>query len=253
MLDAVARAQPGQLLREADEQLKQADVKLKRTDEQGSEHYSVVPLFMEPQGQRGRLVALSGRTRRVVRIGVEDPDIVARFGIDHYYEISLFTDDSQDNPVVFCVRELPHGMPTGDGPEYLEQVRVAGFFFKLWTYHLAPSGEVSENDRSRGAFRQPAPLLIGLQPVWYPQQPTPISPVAGAIAGGLFLLALLGVWLALWRSGRSDKRFHDQTIAKTLAMGPHVALDELGLGAGSPADFGKLETRDGEGSVGNDH
>jgi len=252
MLDAVARAKPGQLLREADEQLKQADAKLKRTDRQGNEYYSVVPLFMEPQGQRGRLVALSGWTRRVVPIRVEDPDVVARFGIDHYYEISLFTDDSEDNPVVFCVRDLPYGMPTGDGSGYVEQVRVAGFFFKLWSYHVAPSGEVPENDRSRGGFRQPAPLLIGLQPVWYPPEPLHVSPVAGAIAGGLFLLALLGVWLALWQSGRRDKRFRDQTIAKTFAIGPHVALDELALGAASPADSGKSDARDGEGSVEND-
>jgi hypothetical protein len=252
MLDAVARAKPDQLLREAREQLKHADAKLKRTDKQGSEYFSVVPLFLEPQGQRGRLVALSGKARRVVSIRVEDPDIVARFGIDHYYEISLFTDASQDNPVVFCVRELPHGMPTGDGPEYVEQVRVAGFFFKLWTYQLAPSGELPENDRSRGAFRQPAPLLIGLQPVWYPQQPMPINPIAGAIAGGLFLLALLGIWLALWQSGRGDKRFHDQTIAKTQATGPRVSLDQLKLGAGSPVDSGKLEGTDREDRVGND-
>jgi len=36
--------------------------------------------------------------------------------------------------VVFCVRELPKGMPMGDGPDYSEYVEVAGFFFKTWAY-----------------------------------------------------------------------------------------------------------------------
>ena len=244
MLDAVGRAEPGQLLRQADQQLKHAGQKLKRTDKQGYEHFSVVPLFMEAEKQHGRLVSLSGRARRVVRVRVDDADVVARFGIDHYYEISLFTDDSEGNPLVFCVRELPKGMPTGDGPEYSEQVRVAGFFFKLWSYHVAPSAQVPEAGRS--APRQPAPLLIGRRPVWYPQTESPlISPTVGAIAGGLFVLALLGVWLAMWQSGRADKRFHDQTIAKTHSIDSNVSLNDIGLGADGTPDFGGLEGTDG--------
>ena len=66
-----------------------------------------------------------------------DQDIVARFGIDHYYQVSLFTDDSQGNPLTFCVRELPEGMPYGNLPRYGETVRIAGFFFKTWSYSVS--------------------------------------------------------------------------------------------------------------------
>ena len=246
MLDAAGRAEPGQLLREAESQLEEVDERLERTDKQGNRHFSVVPLFMEAQKQHGRLVAFSGRARRVVRISVEDPDVVARFGIDHYYEMSIYTDDSEGNPVVFCVRELPQGMPTGDGPEYGEKVRVAGFFFKLWSYHISSSGGEAEARRGGRAPRQPAPLLIGRRPVWYPyQKPPPLmSPIVGAIAGGLFVVALLGVWLALWQSGRGDKRFHDQTIAKTHSIDSQISLDEIGLAAEHGPALGGPEKTD---------
>lgn len=248
MLDAVGRAKPGQLTREANRQLKLVEKEFKRTDEQGNRQFSVVPLFMQPQKQRGRLVELWGRARRVVRIDVEDPDIVARFGIDHYYEMSVFTDDSEGNPLIFCVRQLPEGMPTGDGPDYGEQVRMAGFFFKLWSYHISSSGEAGETGRD--AFRQPAPLLIGRQGTWYPAEPTLSSPIAGAIGGGLFVLALLGVWLALWRSGRSDRRFHEQTLAKAHSIDPDVSLNEIGLGADGTPDLSTPGPSDEEHGVG---
>ena len=62
--------------------------------------------------------------------------------------------------------------------------------------------------------------------------------MAGAIAGGLFLLPLMGVWLALWRYGRSDRQFRRQTIAKTLAIDSAESLNEIALGPDTPADSG---------------
>ena len=46
--------------------------------------------------------------------------------------MEVFTEDSQNRPLVFCVRELPPGMPTGG--DLREPIRVAGFFFKSWRY-----------------------------------------------------------------------------------------------------------------------
>ncbi len=250
MLDAVARAKPGQLSRQAAEQLKHVSKDLKRADDQGNEHFSVVPLFMKPGEQRGRLVVLSGRARRVVRIDVDDADIVDRFGIDHYFEISLFTDDSEGNPLVFCVRELPSGMPTGDGPDYGEQVRVAGFFLKLWSYYISSADQPPQPDTGRGPRRQPAPLLIGRQAFWYPRQAPVISPTAGAIAGGLFVLALLGIWLAVWQTGRRDKRFHARTVARTLSADPHASLNEIALATEGTDDSRGPEETSGDSSAG---
>ncbi len=65
----------------------------------------MVPLFNEPASQRGRLVLLSGSARDVLRVDVPDRDIQERFGIRHYYQVHLFTDDSQGNSLIICVRE----------------------------------------------------------------------------------------------------------------------------------------------------
>jgi hypothetical protein len=191
-LAAVGRSQPGELLATADAELRA----------RGKDHYSVEPLFNDPAGQRGNLVVLSGTVRRAVRVRVDDPDIVERFGIDHYYELYLFTDDSQGNPLVFCVRELPAGMPAGDEPHYGESVRVAGFFLKSWSYRPGGGG-----DAHPGRARQLAPLLVGREPVWYPPPESSASILVGAVAGGVFLLILLGLWLAAWQLRRGDRQF----------------------------------------------
>jgi hypothetical protein len=229
LMAAAARSKPGELLRAADARLQQS----------GEESYSVYPLFRQDQSQKGRLVALTGMAREVVRIPVDDPDIVARFGIDHYYQIALFTDDSQGNPIYFCVRELPQGMPTGAGPRFGEDVRVAGFFLKTWVYRtVADPAAPYEEKPGRGPV---APRLIGRDLVWYRQPERSSSVIAGAIAGGLFVVALLGVWVAIWRFNRGDRQFQRQTLTKTLGIDRPVRLDDLaadqpGSEPGQPAD-----------------
>jgi len=229
MLDAVGRAEPGELLRLADDELRRT----------GKDRFSVVPLFMEPESQHGQLVALSGTVRRVVPIRVKEPDVVERFGIDHYYELALFTDDSEDNPLFFCVRELPEGMPIGEGADFGEHVRVAGFFFKLRLYPLELPD--AEGPARRG---QLAPLLFGREPVWYPQQKPATNTMFQAIAGGLFVLVLLGIWLGLWRYGRGDKQFHDQTLVKAHGSDSGIALDKIDLTGDGTPDFSRLEEMD---------
>jgi hypothetical protein len=207
MLAAVGRARPGQLLREA---------------RGGSS--SVEPLFNRPGGQRGRLVVLAGTTRRVVRVRVDEPDIRERFGIDHYYEMYLFTDDSQGNPLVVCVRRLPKGMPTGDDPQFAEYVEVAGFFLKGWAYRPNPAAQ--ESTGGRADPRRVAPLLIGREPVWRPPQKPAGRPWVAAIASGLFLLVLLGIWFALWRYSRGDRKFRARWLDRRVTDGG--ILDKTG-------------------------
>jgi hypothetical protein len=156
LLSAVGRAKPGELLRQADAELRRS----------GRRSISVVPLFNQPEQQSGRLVVLEGSARSVVEVPIDDPELAARLGINHYYQITLFTygtpqetdADSQGNPLVVCVRELPAGMPVGDDPGYTEQVRVAGFYFKKWSYPILRPGEKS--------VLQLAPLVIGQKPLW---------------------------------------------------------------------------------------
>jgi hypothetical protein len=193
----------------------------------------VVPLFNEPYTQKGRLVALSGTVRRIIPVQVDNEDLVRRFGFDRYYEVSLFTEDSQSNPLVFCVRELPQGMPTGEGPRYGEYVTVAGFFFKTWAYRARAADASS-------AAEQLAPLLIGRSLVWHQEPEFAASPWVGVIAGGLFVVALLGVWLALWRYSLGDRRFRERVIAKRLAPAPGSSLDKLDLEVEGTPDFTNL-------------
>ena len=242
MLAATGRAKPGQLHREAQEVLREAGKQYKRKEGGG---FSVVPLFNRAKQQRGRLFELTGTARRVLRIRVDNPEIVSRFGIDHYYEMAVYTDDSQDNPIIFCVRRLPKGMPTGDDARYGEYVRVAGFFFKTWGYGAQRPVELPEAQKKNVVQRQLAPLLIGREPHWYRQEPPARSTMAGAIGGLLFVLVLLGIWLALWRYSRGDRRFRDETMAKALAPEPGepVSLDDIGLRADGTPDFSRLEER----------
>ena len=99
--------------------------------------------------------------RRVVRVPIDDPAIVARLGADHYFEIDLVAEGSQNNPLVFCTLDLPDGMPLGGPPSYGESVEVTGFFLKNWQYPTALSeGEKAANPGSSQAL-QTAPLVIG--------------------------------------------------------------------------------------------
>ncbi len=194
MLAAVGRAEPGELLRLAREEL----------ESEGKKSFSVVPLFNEPAKQRGRLVTLSGTARRAVKVLVKDADIVRRLGIRYYYEIYLYTPDSQDNPLVFCVRYLPAEMPVGSDPQYSQQITATGFFFKTWTFRP----QMADMPDGESNTRQLAPLLIGREPVWLePSVSGGANPWIGVVTGGLFILVLLAIWLSVWRSARRDRQF----------------------------------------------
>jgi hypothetical protein len=236
MLTVVGFTDPTELMRLATERAKQAT---------GEKAHSVVPLFNKAPQQRGKLFVLEGTARRVVEVRVEDPDIIQRFGVDHYYEMAVYTDDSQGNPIFFCVRRLPEGMPLGDGPRYGEFVRVAGFFFKTWGYRPIAEGlGAGAQEEEAVVRRQLAPLLIGNQPVWIPTASPEQSPWVGTVAGGLFVLALVGIWIGVWRYSRGDKEFHEQTILKTLQLDQDVQLDQLGLEASDGPDFTHLAEAD---------
>ncbi len=193
MLAAVGQAEPGQLMRAAREELQR----------EGKKSFSVVPLFNDPAQQRGRLVMLSGTARRVVKVHVKEADIVDCFGIRYYYEIYLYTPDSQDNPLVLCVRYLPEEMPTGSDPQYAQQLKIAGFFLKTWAFR-PEKADTPDGDPNT---RQLAPLLIGREPVWIQAKQGGSNPWTGAIVGGLFVIILLVIWLVVWRTSRKDRQF----------------------------------------------
>jgi hypothetical protein len=192
MLKAVGSAEEGQLSRWAEQELAA----------EGKSSSSIVPLFNQPQTQQGHLVELTGVARRIIPVRVGETEVHDRFGIEQYYQVYLFTDDSQDNPIVFCLRELPEGLPEGDGADFGERLRVPGFFYKTWaypTFAVSPAGERQ---------RQLAPLLIGKSAVWYPAQaPSGLSPTERLVGTSLLILILGVVWWIVRRFGRGDREF----------------------------------------------
>ncbi|MEM8866373.1 MAG: hypothetical protein AAGF31_12580, partial [Planctomycetota bacterium] len=168
----------------------------------GQGSYSVAPLFNDAIAQRGELFVFDGVVRRALR--VDASDALEEFGIDHYFELELFTGDSQNLPLVFCVLELPDGFPTGE--RIAQDARVAGFFLKRWAYRTRKPADTVSRSHDK---RQLAPLLIGRAPQLLAPPPSS-GPSTGLIAGGAFVLALAAIWLSVWRLGRADRAFDKQ-------------------------------------------
>jgi hypothetical protein len=198
MLAAAGKTQPDELLDKAEQKLPQVPAGQRWTDHEGRERYSVVPLFNEAAAQRGKLVDLLGTARRVEKILV-DPDIAARFGFDHYYSVMVVTDDSQANPLTFCVLELPEGMPYGILPRYGETVRIAGFFLKTWDYAVTQMTDPTLSPGDPKTHRQLSPLLIGRSLQWEPPA-KPADRSTSDVVAIVFVAAITIVfWLVTWK------------------------------------------------------
>ena len=183
MLAAAGSARPYELETAAIADLKRSERK----------QFNVAPLFNDPASYAGSLVMIEGDARRAIEIHVDNPEIVRRFNIRRYYEIAIFTDDSQGNPLICCVLEVPRQMPLGE--DIFAQVRVAGFFMKSWAY---PRGDANLAD----AKQQLAPLILGREArLLVPTASIADSAVNVLIVGGV-LVAVAGILWAAWRTGR---------------------------------------------------
>lgn len=194
LLAAVGRAKPGALLRDA------------------PQNTSVVPLFNDAASMRGKLVSLVGTVVRCTAIRVNeqnDPQFAKAFGLDHYYELELVNLDSQGNPIVFCVRELPPGLAPAE--HLATDVRAAGFFMKTWAYRpharpgapQEPGAPVAEEPKVRF---QLAPLVIGRDVVVLPKE-VPQTELVDAVSIGIFGGGLIVVLLGVWWMNREDRWF----------------------------------------------
>ena len=159
----------------------------------------VVPLFNRPEENQGRLASFSGWARRVNLVLVEDPDVRAATGLDRYYQIFVYTNDSQGWPLTLCAPELPEGMTVGGGREYRRNVDISGYFYKTWAYRKSgkDAGE-PENIDSKEWTR--APLLVGRITKAYPEEEeeerAPVAP--GAVFATFAALACAWIILRRW-------------------------------------------------------
>jgi hypothetical protein len=225
LLDIVGRENPNQLLAV------------------GSEPLAVVPLLAKPTERHGDIVLVKGIARRIVKVLVEDPDIQARFGIDHYYEIDMFLplgkttvrmgkdSTGELNPVynnafpaTLIVRELPPGVVEGENIS--EHLETAAIFFKVWSYRSAYTEKFNK--------LQPAPMFIAQRPTPY-REIRAANWITDALVGAALGGAALVLILVLWFFQRTDRS--------------HRKPDQAGFPAPSAtpsdsADFGKFKIED---------
>jgi hypothetical protein len=226
LLSAVGRADASSLDAQA-----QSD--LDRLKKLNRKYVIEVPLFNQPEFQTGRLVVLVGVARRVTRIAVDEPEVHERFGLDHYFEIEAFTEGSQQNPIVFCVRSLPQGMPVG--ADVAEPVRIAGFFMKKWAYDT-PALESPDGDPVQERL---APLIIGKEPSWFPREPLTRGR-AGWFGGAVFALLVAGfAWIA-WRLHRGERDVRQTRLDRQRELASDERLDNLAREVQDRPDFSGL-------------
>ena len=155
---------------------------------QAEESISVTDLFNRPDETRGKPVLLRGTAKRIVPTPVTDSAVQSLFGIDHYYQVFLFAEGSQGNPIVVCVRSLPEGMPTGDAEDFSVSITVAAVPYKLWIYTAQEKPHY-------------APLLAGRSLTWHMdasderRRPAGFASVSFTV---FFLLTVLWIACRFW-------------------------------------------------------
>ncbi|MGL4594593.1 MAG: hypothetical protein ACRCUY_07690, partial [Thermoguttaceae bacterium] len=186
LLKAAAATPPGLIEQEARQEQKNV----------GKEHFSSAELFNDPARTRGKPVLLSGVAKRIIPTLVDDRNVQELYGIDKYFQIYLYTDDSQGNPIVVCVSSLPEGMPVGSNSDFSEQVTIAGFPYKLWIYDSEATDAGKETPKLNYA-----PLIVGRQPIWHPKPKpkTPESQEKMTFMTTAVLLVCLGIWIVARR------------------------------------------------------
>lgn len=210
----------------------------------------LAPLLQDPTSQHGRLMVVRGTARRAIKLLVDDRDIQERFGIDHYYQIDVFIQlgdqvvrlgnkengesPTFDNtyPVTVCVAKLPDDLP--EGADIREEISIPVACFKLWAYK---SRFVSSFDQNQ---LQVSPMFIGAEPRVIDLVPARNPYVGFAIAGG-FVSALVIVWIAIWRSGKSDSKFKRDVLARRRNVESGNSLNDAGIEEQGAPDFSQWD------------
>jgi hypothetical protein len=151
---------------------------------------SVAPLFFKPEKEVGELLRIEGTVRRAVRIAVDDDTFLATDqSIREYFELEVFTDDSQNLPLVCCVTRLPADFPTGDAIR--EEVRLDGVFFKMWQYRsrkiVETAGETTTQQQSY------TPVILGATVTWLQQASAEPSWWGLTVGGAIFAAMMFGL------------------------------------------------------------
>jgi hypothetical protein len=163
---------------------------------------SVWPMFETPEQVSGDAFLIEGTARRAMRIVVDHSAVASQTpGLREYYELDVFTTDSQNQPVICCVARLPEGFPQGE--LIREPVRVAGIFFKRWAYARRADEPTARN--AKMPERLAPPVLLAAEPQWLPTQAATRPANRGLWAGAAFAGAVAAMWFILARVARRDR------------------------------------------------
>jgi hypothetical protein len=195
VLATIAKVPAAELTRETDKAIADAiadsaspTTKLERqiataAEEQASRGLSsVVPLFLKPENSVGKLVRIEGVARRTVRVADKDPS-------REYYELEVFTPDSQNLPLVFVVKDLPPGFPVGDAIH--AGVRIEGVFFKSWRYRTRKV--VGGNGATEAQQQRYTPLLMAATATWLQEVPAGSTWWGLAAGSAIFVAMIAGI------------------------------------------------------------
>lgn len=180
LLAVVAQLKPGALAAEA------------RRFSETAGAVTVVDLFNRPEKFTQAAVTFSGNIKRARRIAIHDPEVRACFGLDHYYELYLFTNDSQSYPIVCCTPTIPDGFPLGVGDDYRQNGTISGIFYKPWGFKIDAKNGENLNDLSSWIA---VPLLIAGDLDWQPEKS---SPIPSAPSSRLILILFFAMAAAWW-------------------------------------------------------
>ena len=204
LLSFVRRLPPGALREEARRLAEGGEIK-------------VVDLFNRPAQFQGEAVTLTGTVKRARAVPILSAGARALAGTERYYELYLFTGQSQGYPVVCCASSLPDKFPLGVGEEYRQNVTLSGILYKLWGYKASTA-----EDRPAGSSPWVAvPLLFAGDIAWYPEEPSRAPGAGGvrAVLAGFFLLALVFVLYRRLRRKGAPIRFSVGNDENTLGRG----------------------------------
>jgi hypothetical protein len=170
-------------------------------------------VFNFPDENRGKVVAIEGKLKRVNRF--PPPPEAAAAGVCDLYEAWIFSEKLTTNPYCAVFTEWPAGLPRGLlGKESIKgeyTVRMDGYFFKKFRYKARPGsdGKLIERD---------APLFIGHSLVYLGKDIPPEkrdntwlnSLVYGIV--GVFGTALAAVVGLTWWFRQSDNKVRKRLL-----------------------------------------
>ena len=190
----------------------------RRSSSFGGRGTDVVSLFNRPERNQGSRVSLRGWARRVNLVVITDADARAETGLERYYQLYVFTNESQGRPITVCVADLPDSLTPGGGREYRREVEISGFFYKTWAYRDGDArADVDSEFDSRGhkGAWTSSPVVIGRITRVEPEEPpsrAPISP--SAVFTSFFALACAWILLRRLASRRALSRARRSADAK---------------------------------------